>query len=48
MARTELEPVNSYYRLLVHRIARYYGVEHTIEIDRPTILILSKTLETKL
>lgn len=48
MERTELEPINSYYRLLVHRVARYYGVEHTIEPARPAILILSKTLESKM
>lgn len=48
MERTELEPINSYYRLLVHRIARYYGVEHTIESARPAVLLLSKTLETKM
>ncbi len=47
MEMTELEPINSYYRLLVHRIARYYGIDHTIESERPTIMILSKTLETK-
>lgn len=44
---TELEPINSYYRLLVHRVARFYGLEHTVEPARPAILILSKTLETK-
>lgn len=48
MESTELEPINSYYRLLVHRIARYYGIEHTIESTRPAVLLLSKTLESKM
>lgn len=48
MEKTELEPINSYYRLLVHRIARFYGIEHTIEPNRPAIMLLTKTLETKM
>lgn len=41
-----LEPVNSYFRLLVHRIARYYGLSHQVHYSRRGLIHLTKTPET--
>jgi hypothetical protein len=48
MTKTEIEPINSYYRLLVHRVARFYGLEHVLDPQRSTVMILSKTPETQM
>lgn len=48
MAKTEIEPINSYYRLLVHRVARFYGLEHVLDPQRSTVMILSKTAQTQM
>lgn len=48
MTKTEIEPINSYYRLLVHRVARFYGLEHVLDAQRSTVMILSKTPETQM
>lgn len=43
-----MEPANSYYRLLVHRVARYYGLNHMADQVYRTILLISKGPHTEL
>jgi len=44
----EVEPPNSYFRLLVHRVARYYGFDHAVDPIQKTILVISKNANSTL
>ncbi|KAI8049560.1 single-stranded nucleic acid binding R3H [Syncephalis plumigaleata] len=40
--RLEFPPLNSYQRLIIHKVAAYFNISHSVEPNKKSVVILNK------
>jgi hypothetical protein len=44
--RLEFPPMNSYQRMIIHKVADYFKLIHTVENKKKSVVALTKSEET--